>query len=1176
MIDNRYKFWRRLAPLALTQFLGIFNDHAFKTISVLVAVGVSNSYSKNSAFLAILTIVYVLPFLTFSELAGYFADKFPKRNVMVFAKIAEFFIMACGIVALKNVPSWGISPLVAVMFLMAAQSAFFSPSFNGIMPETFSEKELSHANGNIGMINFVAVILGSGSGFVLKSLVGGDLYMCGFFFTALSAVGIICALKIRPGAAGSPEREWHWNVILKYYDGLKTLIKKRSLLLAMLGESYFFVLGTAVQALLITYAIFDLKIPSDHSIAIGLMQFILAFGIGFGCWLAGRFSANKVELGLVPFGAAGLVIFLILTALCPGHAIVVESVIIYPAALIFLAFLGVSGGLFVVPLRAYQQQNTDPGERGNFFANANMICFAGIMLSGIMMFLLTAGAASHARSGNFAQDSLSWIQSMCFSFDPSSIILALGIISFFAAAYIFWLIPEFAVRFLIIVLTHTVYKLRVRGAENIPEKGPALLVANHVSFVDGLLITSCTSRFVHFMMHEDYYRYPLLYPFVKWAGFIEVPSSGKPKRTAEMIRETRKILERGEVVCIFPEGKITRNGIMNEFKKGMGKILPKDIDVPIIPVRMGMLWGSIFSYYYGKIKLRMPKELPHPASVTIGRPAPKDTSPFRIRQILSELAAETEMEPRDEERPLHYRFAKRAKFHPFKKTLKDFDGAEISNLSLFIRAAILSREIKKMATKDDKYVGVMLPNTSVAAISILGVMLADKIPAILNFTASKETLAASVEKADLNCILTSRKFLKKANIEELPQMIFLEDVAKRVTRSQKIWMTLAFIFFPHQEIMNYLAPETHRDVFKTAVLLFSSGSTGAPKGVMLSHHNINSNVYSCLRIMGWSSTDKIVGNLPLFHSFGITTNFWIPLMTGAKVVYLPNPLDGAAVGRAIEENNLTILLATPTFLQSYMRKCSKEQLKSLRLVITGAEKLRKDIAEKFKSMTGLAVVEGYGCTELSPIVAINVAFSIMRIGTSPGKPGCIGPPMPGMCVRIGNPETWEELPPGEEGLLLVKGPNVMQGYLKDQEKTADVIRDLWYNTGDIAKMDLDGYITITGRLSRFSKIGGEMVPHEMVEKAIYEILQSDKRCVAVCGAPDKSKGEKLVVIHTCDMEMKPEEIIEKLRQTDLPNLWMPRASSFYEVFELPLLGSGKLDLAKITELARELASDEKK
>jgi acyl-[acyl-carrier-protein]-phospholipid O-acyltransferase/long-chain-fatty-acid--[acyl-carrier-protein] ligase len=299
-------------------------------------------------------------------------------------------------------------------------------------------------------------------------------------------------------------------------------------------------------------------------------------------------------------------------------------------------------------------------------------------------------------------------------------------------------------------------------------------------------------------------------------------------------------------------------------------------------------------------------------------------------------------------------------------------------------------------------------------------------------------------------------------------------------------------------------------------------------------------------------------------------------MTGAKIVYLPNPLDGAAVGKAIEEDELTILLATPTFLQSYMRKCTKEQLKSLRLVITGAEKLRKDIAEKFKKMTGLAVVEGYGCTELSPIVAINVAFTIMQIGTSPGKPGCIGPPMPGICVRIGDPETWKELEPGEEGLLLVKGPNVMQGYLNDPEKTADAIRDSWYNTGDVAKMDLDGYITITGRLSRFSKIGGEMVPHEMVEKTIYEILQTEKRCVAVCSAPDKSKGEKLVVLHTCDMEMKPDELVEKLREAELPNLWIPRGANFYEVYELPLLGSGKLDLAKVTELAKELASGESK
>lgn len=1165
--ESGISFFKRLTPLAGSQFLGIFNDHAFKTIAVLAAVGLTESYSRDAAFLAVLSMAYVLPFLIFSEAAGYLADRFPKRNVLVIAKFAEICVMALGALTLFYVKSWGIAPLVAVMFLMAAQSAFFSPSFNGIIPEIFNDREISHANGNIGMANFFAVIIGVGAGFILKSLVDGSLYMCGFLFTALAVCGFFLTLEITPGFAGNPGRRWHWNVIIKYFDGVKAMLKKPRLFLAMLSESYFFAIGAAVQTVLIVFAKYTLGIAGDRSTDIGIIQLALAGGMGFGCWLAGRLSAGRVELGLVPFGAAGMVVFFFTAALFPGEAISAWGIMFYPVFLVSLFLLGVAGGLFVIPLRSYQQHFTDPDERGNFFANANMICFSLIMLSSAVMFVLTSGNSEAAKhDASIFENAALLLQSCCLSVNPRNIFIGMGILTFIVTLLLFLKAPEYVGRCIVLLISRTVYKIKMKGLENIPDHGPVLLVANHVSFVDGLLVNACTSRFVHFLMHEDYYRQPLIYPFVKWAGIVEVPAAGKPRKTMELFETTRELLRKGEVVCIFPEGKITRNGIMNEFRKGLLKMLPEDMDVPIIPIRLGMLWGSIFSYYYGKIRIRLPIEFPHPASVTIGKPVDKNVTPFQLRQIISELAADTEMEPREEERPIHYRFCMVARRHPFYVPLKDADGKEFKNFELFVGAALLSREIRKMVPEDRKYVGVMLPNMSVTSMTILGTMLADKVPAMLNFSASRETIALSAAKAKLNCIITSKKFLHKLKMEPLPEMVFLEDIAPRISKFRKILYTIGFFIFPRQEIMNFLAPRTHRNVFGTAVLLFSSGSSGTPKGVMLSHHNINSDVYSCIRIMGWTSRDRIVGNLPLFHSFGITTSFWIPLMLKAKTVYIPNPLDGEAIGRVIAENNLTILLATPTFLQSYMRKCKPEQFKPLRLVVTGAEKLRKDIADKFKEMTGLEVIEGYGSTELSPIVSINVASTILDLGRGPGKPGSIGPPMPGICVKIVNPETFEEVEQGQEGLMLVKGPNVMQGYLDDPEKTREVIKNGWYNTGDIAKMDLDGWLTITGRLSRFSKIGGEMVPHELVEKAIFEILKSEDRCIAVTSAPDNSKGEKLVVVHS-KIDMTADGVIEKLRERELPNLWIPKASNFIEVEHLPLLGTGKLDLAAIKKIA---------
>jgi acyl-[acyl-carrier-protein]-phospholipid O-acyltransferase/long-chain-fatty-acid--[acyl-carrier-protein] ligase len=323
-------------------------------------------------------------------------------------------------------------------------------------------------------------------------------------------------------------------------------------------------------------------------------------------------------------------------------------------------------------------------------------------------------------------------------------------------------------------------------------------------------------------------------------------------------------------------------------------------------------------------------------------------------------------------------------------------------------------------------------------------------------------------------------------------------------------------------------------------------------------------------VIGWRGRQEaIVGNLPLFHSFGLNVGLWIPLMTGTRVVYLTNPLDAAAVGRAIAEQRLTLLCAAPTFLQAYLRKCTPEQLASLRLVVTGAEKLRHALAERCREVTGLAVVEGYGCTECAPVVAVNLTKDMLTLGVEAGPIGSVGMAMPGICVDIVDPETRKPLPPNNEGLMLVKGPNVMQGYLDDPAKTAEALRDGWYDTGDIARMDADGRITITGRLSRFSKIGGEMVPHEGVEAALHEALASEDRVFAVCGVPDPAKGERLLVFHVA-MDIAPAALTERLRAADkLPNLWIPRPENFRQVEALPLLGSGKIDLKQLQKMAEE-------
>ncbi len=1168
-MEIRKSTWTRFWPIAAAQFFGVFNDHAFRAVAIFAVVGAKESSSDNAAFIAIITMVYALPFVLFPSPAGFFADRFAKRNVIVLIKLVELFFMLAGTLCLANFAAWGSAPLALTMFLLATQSAFFSPPLNGILPELFNEKEISHVNGLKEMLTMLAVILGMCTGITLKSLAGAHLYKCGLFLSCFSLMAFFISLKIVHGLPANPAVKWAWNWFKGYWDGFKLMKKNRAVFLCVLGDAFFVAIGTAIQALLIVHAKYALGLAKEFEQ--GIIQLGLAFGVGLGCYLAGKLSGRKVELGLVPFGALGIVVFLVLLTALPGNPVhlpeigKIGSLGIYPVFMLNLLLVGVCGGLFMVPLRAYMQQKTDSETRGTLLANVNVLCFGAIILAGFLMLVLTGGiekSASHSLIGQ--------VQSHFLDLPASAVFVGISVITVIVSAYAVMLLPEFMLRFMVIILTHTVYKIRLEGEENIPERGPALLVANHVSFVDGLLITSCSSRFVRFLMYEDYYNIPFLKPLFKWFGFIEVPPADRPKKIMETFERTKAALREGGVVCIFPEGKLTRNGVMDEFKEGFMKMIPEELDVPVIPVRLGMLWGSIFSYFYGKIRIRMPVELPHPVSVTIGRPVHKDISAFQIRQIISEMAAEAEGRPREEERPVHYQFAKFAKRRPFSRTFFDHGGEGIRNFSMLARAAILSREIRKVAGKDAKFVGVLLPNSTYSALATLAVMMADKVPAMLNFTASAQAMDEAIRKAGRGCIITSRLFVKKAGIAERPEMFYLEDIAKGVSSWNKFLWTFLAAVLPHQELMNILAPRSHRDVFETAVLLFSSGSTGSPKGILLSHHNINSDVYSFYRIVGWDrKRDRLLGNLPLFHSFGLTTSFWIPCMTGTKVVYIANPLDAALTGEAIEKNRLTVLLATPTFLQMYMRKCPAEQFRSLRLVIVGAEKLRPEIAAKFKEVTGLVPIEGYGCTELSPVVSINISNSMLDLGTSSGPRGCVGMPMPGICVKIVEPETRKEVAPGTEGLMLVKGANVMQGYLNDPEKTAEVIQDGWYNTGDIAKVDTDGRITITGRLSRFSKIGGEMVPHELVEEMIQRISGAEDRVVAVCGIPDEKKGEKLVVLHT-EMKLAPAEIVEKLKtEGKLPNLWIPKPESFRKIDRLPLLGSGKLDIGAVTRLAKE-------
>jgi acyl-[acyl-carrier-protein]-phospholipid O-acyltransferase/long-chain-fatty-acid--[acyl-carrier-protein] ligase len=435
-------------------------------------------------------------------------------------------------------------------------------------------------------------------------------------------------------------------------------------------------------------------------------------------------------------------------------------------------------------------------------------------------------------------------------------------------------------------------------------------------------------------------------------------------------------------------------------------------------------------------------------------------------------------------------------------------------------------------------------------------------------------MESAVKQAQLETIVTSQFFVQKAGLE-LPRgikIIWIDEL--RETISRKEWLIALFLglFAPISILERAVGVTLRPQLDDLATIIFSSGSTGDPKGVMLSHFNMDSNVEGVAQVFHLGQGDRLLGILPFFHSFGYLATIWLAVNHGVGVVYHPTPLDAGAIGELIDKQRVTILIATPTFLQLYLRRCSPDQFRSIRIVLTGGEKLSDCLAQAFEDKFGIRPIEGYGVTECAPVIAVNCPdFRAAGFCQPASRRGTVGRALPGISVCIVDPDSFEPLSIGTSGMLLVKGPNVMQGYLGHQDLTAKVIYRGWYITGDIAILDKDGFITITDRLSRFAKIGGEMVSHGKVEEALHQAVNAETQIFAVTSIPDEKKGERLVVLYTSE-ELTIRDVLAKLKDSGLSNLFIPRKDAFIKIEQIPVLGTGKLDLRALKRIALEQCS----
>lgn len=1120
--------------LQVTQFLEAFNDNAFKVIVTFVAIDYFSHLKghETNFYVALAGAVFILPFILFSTFAGHLADKFSKKTILVVAKVSEVILMAAGFFTLLHVNIWG---MLAVLFFMGGHSAFFSPSKYAILPEILDADELSEGNGQMQMLTYAAIILGQASGSYLMQAFSGSLHHAAYIFIGVSVVGLISSLFITKVPPAGSTRPVQWNFLKEVYENAKAVRGNRTIFLSILGLVYFAFLGGIFQPNILLYA---RQLMGIDQMLAGLLLISISLGIGLGGFMAGRFSDQKIELGLVPLGAIGLSIFSVLLGFS-YHS--------YLQTILTLFFLGMASGFYIVPLNTLLQYESPSDERGKIIATNNFFSFAAILAASGCIYL-------------FGE---------VLKINPAQTFLVIGIITILGTVYVCRLLPYALFRLIVWLLAHTIYKIRAIDKQHVPAKGGALLVSNHVSFVDAVLIVVTVQRPIRFVISREVYNNSVFRFLFEIGRAIPIDRKDNPKEIIRALHTAKEALKNGELVCIFPEGQLTRTGNLLKFNAGVEHII-KGTDCPIIPINLDRIWGSIFSHEGGKYLKKWPKILPYPVTVSFGAPLPATASAFEIRSRVMELGADAFQHRLEDKMTLPESFWREARKHPQKFCIADSSGKKLSYGMALISSVAIARKIQGKLFQE-KTIGVLIPPSVGGALVNIAVSILNKVPVNINYTASKEALASIIKQCAMQYVITSRAFVEKTGITlNGCEMIYVEDIIKSLTKIDQLKAALmAFVLPAGLSHWFIFGPRDYRGHEKLATVMFTSGSTGEPKGVMLTHANITSNLEGLYQVFNVKDSDVMTGILPFFHSFGFTATLWFPLISGIGAVYHVNPLDAKVIGKLVAEHRASILMATPTFLSSYIRRCEPEQFKTLRMVTVGAEKLKAGLAKEFKERFGLEPMEGYGCTELSPVVSINLPdFENTEHLQKAQKLGTIGLPLPGIAVKIVDQNTFQALGAGQNGLLLIKGPNVMKGYLNNPEKTKEVMKDGWYVTGDIARMDEDGFITITDRLSRFSKIAGEMVPHIKVEEAIHAFLNTSEQMCAVTSLPDDKKGEKLAVLYTKDMDIAA--VQEGLKKSGLPNLWIPDSEMFFKIETIPVLGSGKLDLGAVKAKAKEM------
>ena len=1119
---------RRFAPIFWVQFLSALNDNFVKNaLVILILFQIGGSHGATLVTLAGATLM--LPFFLLSGLGGELADRYDKALVARKLKLAELPVAA---VAAAGFLLHSVPILFVALLLYGVIGALFGPIKYGILPVHLETRELPKGNALVEGATFLAILIGTIAGGMAMAP-GGDATALAVTVIVLAAACWLAAQAIPLTGEAAPHLVVNRNIWSSTVALIRDLKSMPRLWIGGLITAWFWLVGAVALALL----------PPLMKDAVGGTQGVITFGlivftvgIAIGSALAARASKTRPNLALVPVGAllmglASLDLAWAASGLVTANPPLDVQGFLATASGLRITFgllgLAIAGGLFIVPSFAAVQAWAPEDRRARVVAACNVLS-AAFMSGGSLVLAAMQGAGASL--------------SMAF--------IALGLANLVVMALVMYAWGRDGLKDLGMFLFNTFLGLEVTGQENLPKEGERAIIApNHVSLLDAALMYSMLPAHAGFAIDTGMANTWWVKPFLKLAKAWPIDPT-RPLGTRSLINHVKS----GETLVIFPEGRLTVTGGLMKVYDGTAMIADK-ADAVIVPVRIDGLERSRFGYlrrdqtkkvWFPKTRVTIlpPEKLALPADLK-GR-VRRQAAGAKLQDIMVDAAVKTAP---IEQTLFEALVMARAERDTGKPAVEDPLGTKLSYKKLIVGAQVLGMKLAPLA-KEGEAVGVLLPNSAGVAVTFFALQSIGRVPAMLNFTAGAINMAAACRAAEVKVILTSRAFVDKARLgdvvaklAESQTIVYLEEVKASVSFADKL-----------KGLALRGTPQVKRKADDPAAILFTSGSEGTPKGVVLSHRNILANAMQSLTRVSVNGADKVFNVLPVFHSFGLTAGLVMPLVAGVPIYLYPSPLHYRIVPELVYGSNATILFGTDTFLNGYARAAHPYDFARLRLVLAGAEAVKERTRQLYMEKFGVRILEGYGVTETAPVLAINTPLA--------NRSGTVGRLSPLMEARL-------EPVPGidEGGRLYVRGPNVMLGYLRAENPgVLEPPHDGWHDTGDIVTIDAQGFIRIRGRAKRFAKIGGEMVSLSAVEAMAAEVWPAV--ISVVVSVPDAKKGERLVLITSNDKATRS-EFLAHAKAKGASELAVPAEIL---VAPVPLLGSGKPDYVAASALVKDRMS----